>query len=428
MKGVPKEISGKNLWAIFVVSIAGTVIWELPYIKYTYYDPMLEAYNLTNTQAGLLLSMYAIGCMLLYIPGGILADKYSAKKLVLAATYGTALIGFGFYFVDSFLGCLLVFFLLAITTGMLFWSSVLKVVRILSGKAQAAGYGFYYGAGTFIGVANGAGQLAIYKIYENDPVQAMRAVVLFMSTVILIAAILVHIFYDEKHIDMANVEMETEEEKFHVSHIGKVIRNRYFWGAVAVMLCMYSVYAGQTYFTPYMTSQLGMEVTDSAFLSVLRTYVFYLLCPIGGYFADKVLKSTLRFYSYGFVFVVASYIAVLFIPKGEAGTTLAVALSLISAAFALLLYGVMWSIMDEVKIPVTYAATAIGIASIIVYAPDLFIHTLFGVILDHFGDVLGYEIIFMILAGVGVLAIIISSVLSRVIKRNTQNSVVKQDT
>lgn len=175
-----------------------------------------------------------------------------------------------------------------------------------------------------------------------------------------------------------------------------------------------------------MTSQLGMEVTDSAFLSVLRTYVFYLLCPIGGYFADKVLKSTLRFYSYGFVFVVASYIAVLFIPKGEAGTTLAVALSLISAAFALLLYGVMWSIMDEVKIPVTYAATAIGIASIIVYAPDLFIHTLFGVILDHFGDVLGYEIIFMILAGVGVLAIIISSVLSRVIKRN--NSVVKQDT
>ena len=68
--------------AIISFSIAGSVIYELPYIKYVYYDKFVEAFGMTNAQAGFLLSAYAIGCLILYIPGGILADKFSTKRML----------------------------------------------------------------------------------------------------------------------------------------------------------------------------------------------------------------------------------------------------------------------------------------------------------------------------------------------------------
>ncbi len=48
---------------------------------------------MTNAQAGFLLSAYAIGCMVLYIPGGIVADKFSTKKMLVLSLFSTGVLG-----------------------------------------------------------------------------------------------------------------------------------------------------------------------------------------------------------------------------------------------------------------------------------------------------------------------------------------------
>lgn len=63
----------------------------LPYIKYVFYDAQISTMGITNTQSGLMLTMYTIGNMILYIPGGIIADKVSPKKaLVISLQYNGA--------------------------------------------------------------------------------------------------------------------------------------------------------------------------------------------------------------------------------------------------------------------------------------------------------------------------------------------------
>lgn len=57
------NLSAGTFLAIISFSIAGSVIYELPYIKYVYYDKFVEAFGMTNAQAGFLLSAYAIGCL-----------------------------------------------------------------------------------------------------------------------------------------------------------------------------------------------------------------------------------------------------------------------------------------------------------------------------------------------------------------------------
>lgn len=58
------------------------------------------------------------------------------------------------------------------------------------------------------------------------------------------------------------------------------------------------------------------------------------------------------------------------------------------------LYGVMFSTMHEINIPVKVAGTAIGIASIVGYLPDMFLNTIFGNILDKSSGASGYFQIF----------------------------------
>lgn len=75
------------------------------------------------------------------------------------------------------------------------------------------------------------------------------------------------------------------------------------------------------------------------------------------------------------------------------------------------LYGVMFSTMHEINIPIKVAGTAIGIASIVGYLPDMFLSTFFGTILDQTAGAAGYMKIFEILTAFCIVVVIISSAL-----------------
>ena len=163
-------------------------------------------------------------------------------------------------------------------------------------------------------------------------------------------------------------------------------RNPYLWWAAVIMFVMYTIYSNVTYFTPYLTSQVGMDVSDSSLLAIIRGYVLYFLAPVGGYVADKLLKSTLKFYGFGYAILAVLFFMTTQIPAGVSSVTIAIIISMLASAFAMMMYGVMWSVLNEIDIPISYAATAIGIASMVIYLPDLFVPAMFGNWLDTLGE------------------------------------------
>ena len=73
----------KKYLTLIILGLAGGSIYIFPYLKYVFYDPLIQVLHISDTQSGLLLTMYAIGCVILYIPGGILADKMNPKKALM---------------------------------------------------------------------------------------------------------------------------------------------------------------------------------------------------------------------------------------------------------------------------------------------------------------------------------------------------------
>ena len=407
------HLSLKTFLAIISFSIAGSVIYELPYIKYVYYDKLLPAFDMTNAQAGFLLSAYAIGCLILYIPGGIMADKFSTKKMLVLSLFGTGILVFIMAFSMNYITALIVFFLFAVTTSFVFWTALNKGLRLLGGKEDSGStYGWYYALGSVISLVCSIIFWALYASTENAH-DAMFKTIIAMSVAVILAGILVQITFKEDATAMGEL---AEEDRFKLSDVGKAIRNPYLWWASIIMFLIYTIYSNVTYFTPYLSSQVGMDVSDSAFLGIIRGYVFYFLSPLGGYIADKLLKSTLKLYGYGFIVLGALFFITTQIPAGEGSVTIAIIISLLASAFAMMLYGVMWSILNEINIPISYAATAIGLASMVIYLPDLFVPAMIGSWLDNLGEEAGYFRMFIFFGICCVLAVVLSLTLAKKVK------------
>ena len=409
----------KKYLTLIVLGLAGGSIYIFPYLKYVFYNPLIHVLHISNAQSGMLLTMYAIGCVILYIPGGILADKMNPKKaLMLSLAVATILTGaFAVTILLDLPGSvaygisLVIWLLIAFASGFVFWTAILKAIRIIgTEEEQGTMYGIYYAANGTTAAIIAAVNLWAYNAGGGD--SNMKSgffwAVVSMAAFTLLATILIAIFLEGK----SDKDLSTaEEDKFHFGDVVTVLKNPAVWMISVVFFCVYGVYSCSSYFTPYLTDIVKLSTTAAGVCAILRQYIVMLVAaPLGGILADKVFKSTLAWFRCGGVILAISIILVILVGTGAPSMLIAV-LTLIPGLFSMCLYGVMFSTMHEINIPVKVAGTAIGIASIVGYLPDMFLNTIFGNILDKSAGASGYFQIFGILAAFCVIVVVICSYL-----------------
>ena len=397
--------------SLIVLGFSAGAIYCLPYIKYVFYDAMLDVMHITNAQSGFLLSMYAFVCMFLYIPGGILADKVSSKKAIILSLLATALITLIFMFTFNYPVALAVWFLFAFGSGFVFWSAILKAVRMIgTEKEQGFMYGVYYAANGTGGAVTNAIALKVFDGFGDDVRSGMFWALAVMIAAVVVSAALLQILLKEPGREA--MATTPEDEKFRFSDLGTVLRNPAIWLISVVFFCVYGVYSCNSFFTPYLTDVIGFDASTAGYLQIVRSYVVMLVAaPLGGFIADKLCKSTLKWFVIGGLVLGLSILAVILVGPGANGWLVAI-LTLIPGLLAMCLYGVMFSSMHEIDIPVKVAGTAIGIASIIGYLPDVILQPFFGGLIDSGGND-GYPRIFWFLAAFCLITVVLSFLLYR---------------
>lgn len=400
----------KKYITLLLLGFAGGAIFVFPYLKYIFYDDVLKSLGIGNADSGLLLTAYSLGCVALYIPGGILADKLSPRISVVASLFAATLLTLIFAFFFNFAAALVVWFLMAFASGFVFWSAVLKAVRIISEeKDQGLMYGIYYSAN---GAATAIINYLCLKVFgqAGGGNHGLFMAVLLMAFFTGVSALGLMFFL--KGFEKSETK---EEDKFKIADLAIVVKNPSVWIVSIIFFCIYAVYTCSSYFTPYLT-YLGLSSDTSAELSILRINMAMMIAsPIGGYLADKVFKSTLKWITWGSALLALSIVATVFV--GGNNIQLVSVLSIIPGWIVMSMYGIMFSSFKEINVPVKVSGTAIGFASIISYSPDLFMNTVYGSVLDRFqgaDTMTAYKIIFLSLACLSVLSVVLSlCVLSR---------------
>ncbi len=404
----------KNMLRLILISIAGTMIYGLPYFRSYYYDAYLQTYGLTNSQMGMFGSIFGIMGACSYLFGGVVADMFSARKLMTISMILTGLGGLLHLCHPSYLMLVGIYFLWGFTSLFAFWPALLKVLRSLANEdEQSKAYGFMDATRGITNAVQLAVTLAIFNALSKkaSDLAGLNGVVIFYSAVCIVMAIGLYFVLDEKKLQTGSDGAE-DESKFSFAIVIQVLKMPVVWLLSLVVCCSYTMPILFYYFTPYATANLGMTAAAGAMVTMLAQYVRPVACVVGGVAADKIGRANVMYGTMGIMLV--STLVLIFARSMTNAVFIGICACIYFGMYGA--YSLVFSMFDECGIPKYMSGTAIGLICTIGYMPEFFCPLLAGKILDTYGNA-GYHILFIFLAVMMVIGLILLTFYKRLVKK-----------
>ncbi|MEG1505712.1 MAG: MFS transporter, partial [Lachnospiraceae bacterium] len=119
---------GRKWLVLMLMILSMCTIYILPYLRYNLFTPLQEAMGLAGEteKYGNLVSVYGIMNVLMYLPGGIIADLFDPKKLMVFSMISSGALGLWMATWPGYEMLLIIHILWGVTTVLTFWSSSVK--------------------------------------------------------------------------------------------------------------------------------------------------------------------------------------------------------------------------------------------------------------------------------------------------------------
>ncbi|MGF9977847.1 MFS transporter [Viridibacillus arvi] len=417
----------KNIPTLIILIIAGEMIYTLPYFRNYYYDVFLNAFQLTNTQMGTLGSAYGVCCLISYIFGGYVADRWKTKHLLSISLFATGILGFTLLLYPPYPVLLLIYAAWGITSIMTFWVALIKAVRSLASEnEQGKAFGFFEGgrgAAKIIESALVLGLFAFLTKQLSDKL-ALTSVIIFYSVMCILLGFMIMLLYKEPGNNNSDELKEKSNKKFDWAILLRILKMPTTWLAAILILTSYAMINSFYYITPYATSAFGASTIIAAALGYFSQYCR----PIGsfgsGIIGDRIGISNMVIIGYC---VLAIGLAALIVLPGKPSFILL--LLVFIAIIYISMYALQathFAILVEGDYPVEITGTVAMPLMIIGYSGEIFMPIVAGACLDHWSGTDGYKVLFSILLGLTIVGLITAIIWQRVTKEKRKANVLQK--
>lgn len=394
----------KNLFIICLLAFAGSIIYGLPYFRNYYYNDYMAVYNLNNMKMGALGSAYGLLGLVSYFIGGVLADKFPAKRLLIISLVATGLGGFLHLFVKSFEGLLFVYALWGFTSLLMFWPPLMKVMRTLGNDdEQSRVYGIFEGGRGVVNAGHLAIATAIFGVFQakSAPHLGLNWIIIFYSVCPILCAVILGIILKEPQRD------STEKgESLKLKDMLDVVKMPAVWMVIIITFSTYVFNISFYYFTPYASNVISASAVFAAIITVLAQYIRPISSVSGGFLADKFGKGQTMLV--GFLSMASGTMILVLIPYLQ--DSLKVGLLIFACVIIYLAmysnFGIYFSLLSEGRIPLEKSGVAIGLVSTLGYLPEVLCPLVAGKTLDVFEGVKGYHIYFIGMVSIAIVGAI----------------------
>ncbi|WP_010166128.1 MFS transporter [Candidatus Epulonipiscium viviparus] len=397
-------------YGILTLLAAGAgIIYQLPYIRETFYVPIQNAMNLTDAEMGLLSSGYAAVALISYFIGGIVADRFSARYLLTFSFLITGMLGFWFSTFPSFTVSRIIFILLGVSTIITYWSACIKATRMLgSAEEQGRLFGLQEGLRGLINAVVVFGMTFAFNQFI-DEVAGTAAAIRVCSTAIIIIGVLNYIFIeDTSREEKPESLVEITKGMFQTLLIPRI------WILVAIVFTAYSVYGLLGYVTTYAVRFYGLSAAAAATIGGLRYLLQGVGGILGGFLADKISRS--KVIVIGCIGLAISFALYPIIPEGAQYLSPVIINFFFGLIFIYFVRSQYFAIHQDSHISLGMSGRVSGITSALGYAPDIFLYTMVGSWMDSYGRN-GFNMTWAYAAIMATICIVLTIILMRINKK-----------
>ncbi len=391
--------------------LSGEAIFSLPFHVARFFRPtMLEVFRLTNTQLGGAQAVYGVLAMIAYLPGGPLADRFPARKLITASLISTAAGGLYLATLPGLGSLWFLFGFWGVTTIVLFWAAMIRATREWGeDDEQGKAFGLLDGGRGLVAASLASIAVLLFGLFfPDDPAavtdearaSALRNVILAYTGVTGLTGVLVWFTIPDPPEGSL-----VSGQSMPWSDLLTVARRPSLWFHALVIICAYVGYKGMDNYSLYAVQVYGMNEVDGAGISALGAWVRPFAAVGAGLVADRLGASRT---SIGcFLLMLVCYAATaLYTPTvGQSAPLYATVLFSCVGVFGM--RGVYFALLEEGKVPAALTGATTGLVSQVGYTPDIFVSPLVGILLDRSPGLAGHQhfFIFMgIFAALGLLA------------------------
>lgn len=267
-------------FGVILLLTSTCLIYNLPYLSSTFYTQFLEAFNLSNTQAGILITFFSLTATPGYLFGGMLADKFSPKKLIILSLLMTAALGYAMYFMSGYTVLMVCYFGFGISTTFIHWSAFMKLIRAQADDKDDQGrtFGTFEWCYALVGAVASYGLLALLGYVSSFKI----ATALYATILVIIALLVIFLLKDVKGIN---------DNDFNVRMVKQAIAHPVTWLNGLIVMGMFIVATGSAYLNPYLNGVFGTSVAFATSFAIMNKCIVR-LCVVGvGGIPNKALLA-----------------------------------------------------------------------------------------------------------------------------------------
>lgn len=414
-----------RLLIIFCLILAGEAIFSLPFhVARFFRATMLEVFGFSNANLGDVFAVYGVTAMLAYFPGGAIADRFSARKLMSVSLIATSAGGLYMATVPGVIGMSALFAYWGVTSILLFWAALIRGTREWGGAvSQGRAFGILDGGRGLVAAGLASIAVVVFKSLFVGELEtpdlaaghsALAAVIYFYTAVTFAAGVIAWIV-----IPQTNHSGGTSRRS-PMSGIRDVVREDVVWIQALIVICAYCGYKGLDNYALYAVQVLGMSEVDAAGFTAANAYIRPLAAVAAGFAADRLRASSVM--AWLFLVLTVSYGYLAFAAPSPGGSSLLFANVIISFAGVYALRGVYFALLQETRVPAHVTGTAVGLISLVGYTPDVFFAAIAGRLLDNAPGLAGHQHYFMLLGAIMLIGVVTVGILIHRVKRRQSKS------
>jgi nitrate/nitrite transporter NarK len=407
--------------------LAGEAVYALPFHVTRFFRPtVLEVFDLSNTELGAAQAVYGIVAMLAYFPGGPLADRFPARKLLALSLWATAAGGLYMATMPGFHGALLVWGLFGFTTILLFWAALIRATRDWGGTdEQGRAFGLLEGGRGMLAAVlatMGAGLFGLLfpegyaSASFEDKKHALGLIIYGYTFVTAATGVFVwFVLSDGRPAGQAGqVHWNPENESIR-KHILRVFRIPAVWLTSVIVACAYVAYKGFDNYALFAVEGYGLDEVEAAGIAAIGAWMRPVAALAAGLLGDRFLVSRMTVACFAVLLASQLFFAIHTPQPGVAWVLLTNILIGSSVIFGL--RSLYYALFEESRVPTAVTGTAVGLVSVLGYTPDIFVSYTGGVLLDNSPGLTGHQHYLFFLAAFAAIGLVVSFILMRRLRR-----------